>query len=79
MGAIFAAIFGYIFWGIAWFWMQNADLRRIRRAWRHRGNILGIAINAFLIIVGGCLFLVIGTWASIDQMLRVKASEPFSF
>lgn len=80
VGAVFAAIFGYIYWGVAWVWMQNADLRQIGRPWCHRKNIFGLVISIFLIAVGVGFFLTLGLWASVDKMMKAPpASKPFSF
>jgi len=65
MSSLFDSFFGWIFWGVAYLRMRQADLgpgfykKRGIRGW------VGFLINIFIIIVG-FYFLGVGTYVSFD-------------
>ncbi|KIX04301.1 uncharacterized protein Z518_05168 [Rhinocladiella mackenziei CBS 650.93] len=68
MSSLFDSFFGWIFWGVAYLRMRNADLgpqfyqKRGVRGW------IGFLMNIFIIIVG-IYFLGVGTYASVDSII----------
>ncbi|KAJ9613029.1 hypothetical protein H2200_002970 [Cladophialophora chaetospira] len=68
MSSLFDSFFGWIFWGVAYLKMRQADLgpgfykKRGIRGW------VGFLMNVFIIIVG-VYFLAVGTYASVDSII----------
>jgi len=68
MSSLFDSFFGFIFWGVAYLRMRNADYgpgfykKRGIRGW------VGAIVNVFLIFVG-LFFLTAGTYASVDSIV----------
>lgn len=67
MSSLFDCWFGFIFWGVAYFRMRNADLS----IGKHRHFALDIfsqGLNILIIIVG-IFFLTVGTYASVQGII----------
>lgn len=67
MSSLFDCWFGFIFWGVAWFRMRNAD-KTIGRQRNRIHDVLSMALNVFIIAVG-ILFLTVGTYASVQGII----------
>lgn len=67
MSSLFDSWFGFIFWGVAWFRMRNAD-QRIGKPRSGVVDMLSMGLNVFLIIVG-IFFLSVGTYASVQGII----------
>ncbi|CAK7274318.1 hypothetical protein SEPCBS57363_006103 [Sporothrix epigloea] len=67
MSSLFDSFFGFIFWGVAYFRMRQADGRL---ALVKQGNVYAILMAALngLIIVIGIFFLTAGTYASVQSI-----------
>lgn len=68
MSSLFDSFFGWIYWGIAYLRMRNADYGR--DFWKTRGirGYLGFALNIF-IIAFGFFTLTAGTYASVESIV----------
>lgn len=68
MSSLFDSFFGFIFWGVAYMRMREADFGP--GYWRTRGirGYAGFFFNSFLIIVG-LFFLTAGTYSSVQSIV----------
>jgi hypothetical protein len=68
MSSLFDSFFGFIFWGVAYIRMREAD--HGPNFWRVRGlrGYLGFALNLCCILIG-LLFLTAGTYASVQSIV----------
>lgn len=68
MSALFDSFFGFIFWGVAYFRMRDADggwaLMRSRGIWGYAEGALNVVI-----ILTGFFFLGPGTYASVESII----------
>lgn len=67
MSSLFNCWFGFIFWGLAYFRMRNADLR----AGKTRQPVLdglAVVLNG-VIILTGLLYLTLGTYVSVQGII----------
>lgn len=72
MSSLFDSWFGFIFWGVAYLRMRNAD----EKAGRKRNRItaaFSTAVNYFIIAMG-VFFLSAGTYASVQSIIDAYAS-----
>ncbi|KAL9090896.1 MAG: hypothetical protein Q9165_005104 [Trypethelium subeluteriae] len=78
MSSLFDSFFGFIFWGVAYLRMRNADYGPGFWHWKTRGikGPLGAIFNVILIGIG-LLFLSGGTYASVESI--VQGYEQASF
>ncbi|KAI9713922.1 MAG: hypothetical protein M1820_000652 [Bogoriella megaspora] len=69
MSSLFDSFFGFIFWGVAYLRMRNADYGS--DFWKSRGfkGIFGAIFNVTLIAIG-LLFLSAGTYASVEAIVQ---------
>ncbi|RDA87803.1 hypothetical protein CP532_2474 [Ophiocordyceps camponoti-leonardi (nom. inval.)] len=67
MSSLFDSWFGFIFWGVAYFRMRNADLAAGFRR-RPVSDMLSMALNV-VIILTGFFFLTVGTYASVQGIV----------
>lgn len=67
MSSLFDSWFGFIFWGVAYFRMRNAD-KTVGRRRNRVGDLLSMLLNV-LIILAGVLFLTVGTYASVQGII----------
>lgn len=69
MSSLFDSFFGWIFWGVAYIRMRNADYGP--GWWKTRGlrGYWGAFLNVFIICVG-FFFLGAGTYASVDAIIQ---------
>jgi hypothetical protein len=76
MSSLFDSFFGFIFWGVAYIRMRNADYGR--DFWKTRGirGYLGISLNITLIAIG-LLFLSAGTYASVQAIVDGYKANSF--
>lgn len=69
MSSLFDSFFGFIFWGVAYFRMRQADggflLLNQRSIW---GFVLA-GFNIVIILIG-FFFLTLGTYASVDGIVQ---------
>ncbi|MCJ1308174.1 hypothetical protein MMC25_001826 [Agyrium rufum] len=74
MSSLFDSFFGFIFWGVAYFRMREADYGP--GWWRRRGirGMWGFALNWFIILCG-IFMLGVGTYASVDSIKLNYASH----
>lgn len=68
MSSLFDSFFGWIYWGLAYMRMRQADYGP--GFWKQRGirGYIGFAVNVF-IIVFGFFNLIAGTYASVDEIV----------
>jgi len=68
MSSLFDSFFGFIFWGVAYIRMREADFGS--NFWKVRGlrGFLGFGFNVILILIG-LLFLTAGTYASVQSII----------
>ncbi|KAI9706523.1 MAG: hypothetical protein M1836_003529 [Candelina mexicana] len=69
MSSLFDSFFGFIFWGVAYLRMRQADFGP---GYYHRRGIRGLAgfvFNIFIILIG-LFFLSAGTYASVETILQ---------
>ncbi|KAF2199231.1 putative neutral amino acid permease [Delitschia confertaspora ATCC 74209] len=68
MSSLFDSFFGFIFWGVAYFRMRQADYGP--RFWKVRGwrGYLGFGFNILLCMIG-LFFLSAGTYASVQSIV----------
>jgi hypothetical protein len=68
MSSLFDSFFGFIFWGVAYFRMRQAD-GSIAVVKEHTiaGYLLG-ALNVIIIIIG-IFFLTVGTYATVESII----------
>jgi sulfite exporter TauE/SafE len=68
MSSLFDSFFGFIFWGVAYIRMREADYGP--NFWRTRGirGFLGFVLNVLCILIG-LLFLSAGTYASVQSII----------
>lgn len=68
MSSLFDSFFGFIFWGVAFFRMRNVDggviFIRSQGFWGYAEAVLNI-----LIVMIGLLFLIPGTYVSVESIL----------
>ncbi|VUC37420.1 unnamed protein product [Clonostachys rosea] len=65
VGALFDGFFGWVYWGVAWFRMRQADIRkRVPRVWGPKMDVMLGVVNMVIILIGLGLFLGVGAWAS---------------
>jgi len=76
MSSLFDSFFGFIFWGMAYLRMRQADYGR--DFYKNRGirGIAGFLFNVFLIGIG-LLFLSAGTYASVQSIIDGYDSNSF--
>ena len=76
MSALFDSFFGWIYWGIAYIRMRNADYGP--GFWKTRGwrGYVGIVVNVFIILFG-CYTLTAGTYATVEGILAGYANDAF--
>ncbi len=68
MSSLFDSFFGFIFWGVAYFRMRQADGRiALVKNRTITGYLLG-GLN-ILIILTGVFFLTVGTYASVQEIV----------
>lgn len=69
MSSLFDSFFGWIFWGVAYMRMRQADYGP--GFWKKRGfrGYIGFVVNIFIICVG-FYFLSAGTYTSVDAILE---------
>lgn len=67
MSSLFDSWFGFIFWGVAYFRMREAD-KKAGRKHNAIADWTAMIINAVLIVVG-ILFLTVGTYASVQGII----------
>lgn len=67
MSSLFDSWFGFIFWGVAYFRMRNAD-KEVGRERNRIGDIFSMGLNA-VIILTGVFFLTAGTYASVQGII----------
>ncbi|KPM42501.1 hypothetical protein AK830_g4054 [Neonectria ditissima] len=67
MSSLFNCWFGFIFWGLAYFRMRNADLK-IGRKRQPILDALSVALNV-IIILTGFLYLTLGTYVSVQGII----------
>ncbi|KAF4983461.1 hypothetical protein FZEAL_1190 [Fusarium zealandicum] len=67
MSSLFNCWFGFIFWGVAYFRMRNADLK-IGRTRQPILDYLSVGLNA-IIILTGVLYLTLGTYVSVQGII----------
>ncbi|TQS33251.1 hypothetical protein Golomagni_06412 [Golovinomyces magnicellulatus] len=72
MSSLFDSWFGFIFWGVAYFRMRNAD----KGYGRKRNAVLDLLSNGLniIIILTGVLFLSVGTYASVQGIIDAYAA-----
>jgi hypothetical protein len=81
MSSLFDSFFGFIFWGVAYIRMRQADYGP--QFWKVRGirGIAGFALNVFICAIG-VFFLFGGTYASVQSIIdgykTVGFGGPFS-
>ena len=68
MSSLFDSFFGFIFWGVAYMRMRQADHGPGWITARGFRSITGFVINFFLILVG-LFFLTAGTYASVESII----------
>lgn len=74
MSSLFNCWFGFIFWGLAYFRMRNAD-RKIGMTRNRVLDYLSVALNV-LIILTGLLYLTLGTYVSVQGIIdQFEAGE----
>ncbi|KAI9891400.1 MAG: hypothetical protein M1814_002719 [Vezdaea aestivalis] len=68
MSSLFDSFFGFIFWGVAYIRMRNADYGR--GWWKHAKarDLITLVINLVIIAIG-IFFLTVGTYASVDSII----------
>ena len=76
MSALFDAWFGFIFWGVAYFRMRQAD-DGDGWWWGHGWRRLIVAVVNVVIILIGLLFLSAGTYASVESIVLGYAASTF--
>ncbi|KAH7129559.1 transmembrane amino acid transporter protein-domain-containing protein [Dactylonectria estremocensis] len=67
MSSLFNCWFGFIFWGLAYFRMRNADLK-VRRKRQPIIDAISVALNV-IIILTGFLYLTLGTYVSVQGII----------
>ncbi|KAM5350101.1 hypothetical protein ACJ41O_006606 [Fusarium nematophilum] len=67
MSSLFNCWFGFIFWGLAYFRMRNADLK-VGRKRQPILDALSVALNV-IIILTGFLYLTLGTYVSVQGII----------
>lgn len=67
MSSLFDCWFGFIFWGVAYFRMRNAD-RSVGRKESPVLDVIGMAVNVFMIAIG-IFFISVGTYASVQGII----------
>jgi hypothetical protein len=76
VGAIFDGFFGWIYWGVAWFRMRQADIqKRVPRVWGPRMDVTLGVVNMSLVLIGMGLFLGIGSWASFAYLRDLEHNK----
>ncbi|CAI6084216.1 unnamed protein product [Clonostachys chloroleuca] len=76
VGAIFDGFFGWIYWGVAWFRMRQADIqKRVTRVWGPRMDVVLGVVNFSLILIGMGLFLGVGSWASFAYLRDLEHNK----
>lgn len=76
MSSLFDSFFGFIFWGVAYMRMRNADYGHDWYKSRGFKGWFGAIFNVFLILVG-ILFLTGGTYASVESIIQGYESDNF--
>lgn len=76
MSALFDSFFGFIFWGVAYIRMRQADFGPNFYKVRGIRGWLGFLFNAFLIVIG-FFFLGPGTYASVQAIVDGYAANSF--
>ncbi|KAH6894607.1 transmembrane amino acid transporter protein-domain-containing protein [Thelonectria olida] len=67
MSSLFNCWFGFIFWGLAYFRMRNADLK-VGRTRKPVLDALSVILNV-IIILTGFLYLTLGTYVSVQGII----------
>lgn len=67
MSSLFDSWFGFIFWGVAYLRMRNAD-KQVGRKRNGFVSAFSTAVNIAIIIVG-IFFLTVGTYASVQGII----------
>lgn len=67
MSSLFDSWFGFIFWGVAYFRMREAD-QKIGRHHSKITDMTGNIVNLVLIAIG-IAFLTVGTYASVQGII----------
>ncbi|CAM1502739.1 Fc.00g075150.m01.CDS01 [Cosmosporella sp. VM-42] len=68
LASLFGAFFGLCYWSIAWFRMRRADQLEGRLAHNKEVDLILIVVHCILIVIALAVFLVIGTYASVQQI-----------
>ncbi|KAJ3050413.1 hypothetical protein HK097_008631 [Rhizophlyctis rosea] len=77
MSSLFDSFFGFIFWGVAFFRIKQADYGYVwwkKSVW----NFVGLLFNIFICLVG-LLFLAGGTYASVQSIVDGYRASTFGF
>lgn len=67
MASLFNCWFGFIFWGLAYFRMRNAD-QRVGKPRKSLLDYMSIMLNITLILIG-FLYLTLGTYVSVQGIM----------
>ena len=76
MSSLFDSFFGFIFWGVAYIRMRQADYGPTFYSKRGLRGILGFIFNV-LIVCTGLFFLSVGTYASVESIIQGYATASF--
>jgi hypothetical protein len=68
MSSLFDCFFGFIFWGIAYFRMREADRLKGIKPRSRFGDAFQVALNGFIILIG-LFFLTAGTYVSVQSII----------
>jgi hypothetical protein len=68
MSSLFDCFFGFIFWGVAYFRMREADKRVGLGNRRSIGGLVEDAVNVLIILIG-LFFLSAGTYVSVQSII----------
>ncbi|KAK0619408.1 transmembrane amino acid transporter protein-domain-containing protein [Immersiella caudata] len=69
MSSLFDSFFGFIFWGVAYFRMRNADGKLSLLQGQSVSGYILAAFNVFIILIG-VFFLTLGTYASVEGIIE---------
>jgi len=68
MSSLFDCFFGFIFWGVAYFRMRQADKKAGLHVKSGAGDLVEVGTNAFIIMIG-LFFLSAGTYVSVQSII----------
>jgi len=68
MSSLFDCFFGWIFWGVAYFRMRQADKRVGLTVKSRTGDLVEVVLNAIIILIG-FFFLTAGTYVSVQSII----------